>query len=137
MREIGFTNRTDLGYSFLSDWGLFETLGQTPPRSLDAAYRLDYFEERGPGFGVDAAYGGGFVTEESRQPWNFKGDLKSYFINDIGTDATGSGWLATTRATAYSRTGSAMGTPLATLNISGSDRSPTTFETEGAASSVW
>jgi len=86
MRDIAVGHRTDQGYGFLSQWGLFETLGQIPPRDLDAAYRIDYFSKRGPGVGLDAAWGGGFLTEPAHQPWNFLGDLRSYFIYDKGTD---------------------------------------------------
>lgn len=86
MREIGVSDRSDLGYSFLSDWGLFETLGQIPPHTLDAAYRIDYFGDRGPGFGLDATYGGGSLIEPSHDPWNFRGELRSYFVYDKGTD---------------------------------------------------
>src|SRR6185437_10445645 len=86
LRGIGFGQRSDLGYSALTQWGLFETLGQVPPRDIDATYRVDYFTERGPGGGIDAAYGGGFLTEPAHQPWNFEGDLKSYFVYDKGTD---------------------------------------------------
>lgn len=89
LRSIGFEDRTYFGYSGLSQWGLFETLGITPPRDIDAAYRVDYFSDRGPGFGLDANYGGGFLTEPERQPWNFLGDLKSYFVYDKGTDQFG------------------------------------------------
>lgn len=86
MRDIAIGHRSDQGYSFLSQWGLFETFGQIPPRDLDAAYRVDYFSHRGPGTGLDAAWNGGFVTEPNHQPWNFLGDLRSYFIYDEGTD---------------------------------------------------
>lgn len=86
LRNISIAQRNDLGIGFLSDWGLFETLGQVPPRTLDAAYRIDYFQKRGPGAGLDAAWGSGFLTEPEHQPWAFQGDLKSYFIYDEGTD---------------------------------------------------
>jgi hypothetical protein len=86
LRQIGIGHRNDFGYSFLSEWGLFETFGQTPPRSLDAAYRLDYLERRGPGVGLDASYGGGFLTEPQHDPWNFRGGLRSYFVYDRGAD---------------------------------------------------
>lgn len=89
MRSIGFEDRTNFGFSMLSQWGLFETLGATPPRDLDAAYRVDYFSDRGPGFGLNADYGGGFLTEPDRQPWNFAGNLKSYFVYDKGEDQFG------------------------------------------------
>jgi hypothetical protein len=86
LRGLGAGHRSDLGYTFLTQWGLFETLGQIPPRDLDVDYRVDYFTARGPGFGVNAAYGGGFLTQPAHQPWNFEGDLKSYFVYDKGID---------------------------------------------------
>jgi hypothetical protein len=86
LRGLGVGQRSDLGYEVLTQWGLFETLGQVPPKSLDAAYRVDYFQKRGPGAGLDAAYGGGFLTEPDHQPTEFQGSLKSYFVYDEGTD---------------------------------------------------
>lgn len=86
LRGIAFGDRSDLGFAAMSQWGLFETLGQIPPRGLDVDYRVDYFGDRGPAFGLNAAYGGGFVTEPERQPWNFQGDFKSYFVYDKGVD---------------------------------------------------
>ena len=61
-------------------------MGVTPPRDLDAAYRLDYFSQRGPAFGVSAAYQGGHITDTTRQPWEFNGDFKAYFVYDQGED---------------------------------------------------
>lgn len=87
MRQIGFSHRDDWGYSLLSDWGLFETLGHLPPKSLDAAYRIDYFGSRGPAGGIDATYGAASATETDHQPLNFNGDLRSYFVYDRGIDA--------------------------------------------------
>jgi hypothetical protein len=86
LRGIGLGDRSDLGVAAETEWGLFETLGQTPPRDLDANYRVDYFSKRGPALGLNAAYGGGFLTEPEHDPWNFEGDLKSYFVDDKGTD---------------------------------------------------
>ncbi|HSZ56838.1 MAG TPA: LPS assembly protein LptD [Tepidisphaeraceae bacterium] len=86
LRTVSIAQRSDLGFGFLSDWGLFETLGQLPPKSLDAAYRADYFQKRGPGTGLDAAWGGGFLTDPEHEPWAFQGSLRSYFIYDEGTD---------------------------------------------------
>lgn len=88
LRGLNFGHRTDLGYEALTEWGLFETLGQVPPRSIDAAYRVDYFTDRGPGIGGSAAYGGGFLTEPAHQPWNYMGDFKGYFVYDEGTDSS-------------------------------------------------
>jgi lipopolysaccharide assembly outer membrane protein LptD (OstA) len=86
LRGIGGGHRTDLGYEFMSEWGLFETLGKIPPRDLDVDYRVDYFTDRGPGFGLNADYGGGFVTEPGHEPFNFEGDFKSYGVYDKGID---------------------------------------------------
>ena len=86
LRGLGFVNRSDLGYAFETEWGLFESLGQIPPRDLDADYRFDYFTDRGPAAGINAKYGGGFLTEPEHNPWNFQGDLQSYFVYDRGTD---------------------------------------------------
>ena len=86
MREIGFSHRDDFGYSLLSDWGLFETLGHLPPKSLDAAYRIDYFGSRGPAGGLDVNYGAGSTTETDHQPLNFNGNLRSYVVYDGGVD---------------------------------------------------
>lgn len=86
LRGLGFGDRSDLGYAVSTAWGLFETLGQAPPHDLDADYRVDWYNKRGPAFGLNAAYGGGFLTEPEHQPWNFEGDFKSYFVYDKGTD---------------------------------------------------
>jgi lipopolysaccharide assembly outer membrane protein LptD (OstA) len=86
MRSVGIENRTGFGFGPATEWGLFETLGVAPPKDLDAAYRLDYYSERGPGFGVSAAYQGGHITDTSRQPWDFNGDFKAYFVEDKGQD---------------------------------------------------
>ena len=69
--------------------GLFEALGITPPRDLDAAFRAAYLSDRGPATGLDANYLGGFVTDTTREPWNFEGDFRSFFIYDHGTDNIG------------------------------------------------
>ncbi len=86
LRDIGVGNRNGFGSEAMTEWGLFESLGVPPPRDLDLAYRLDYFTERGPGFGLNGAYGGGLLTDYSRQPWDFKGDFKSYLVLDKGED---------------------------------------------------
>jgi hypothetical protein len=89
LRSIGFEHSQQFGTGILTEWGLFETLGMTPPKDLDATYRLDYFSDRGPAGGVSARYQGGDVTEGSRQPWNFEGDFRSYFVYDHGFDDIG------------------------------------------------
>ena len=89
LRGLGGGNSNNFGVFGQTLWGLFETLGQAPPRDLDVNYRLDYFSKRGPAFGVNASYGGGFTTDTAKQPWDFEGQLKSYFVYDEGTDELG------------------------------------------------
>ncbi len=86
LRGIGLENRNSFGFGPQTEWGLFESLGATAPKDLDAAYRLDYYSERGPGFGISAAYQGGHITDTTKQPQEFAGDFKAYFVNDKGQD---------------------------------------------------
>jgi hypothetical protein len=89
LRGINVSNSRGFGLGVQTQWGLFETLGQLPPEDLDVSYRLDYFSDRGPGGGIDAKYGGGFITQTTRQPWNFEGDFTSYLTHDSGVDNLG------------------------------------------------
>ena len=89
LRNISAGQLYDFGTSFQTEWGLFESLGQLPPQSLDVNYRLDYFSQRGPAFGANAQYGGGFLTDTTKQPWDFEGDFQSYFVYDKGHDDLG------------------------------------------------
>lgn len=89
LRSIGIGNSKHFGTSLETTWGLFETLGVLPPADLDAEFRLDYYSDRGPAAGLDAEYGGGFITDTTREPWNFTGDFTSYFVEDSGSDNLG------------------------------------------------
>jgi hypothetical protein len=89
LRNISISDEGDYGYSGRTEWGLFESLGKTPPKDLDASYRMDYFEKRGPAGGFDAKYDGGFVSETTRDPLNFTGELHAYFADDRGIDNLG------------------------------------------------
>ena len=89
LRELQFGGASGFGPSIRTKWGLFETLGQAPPDGLDAAYRLDYFADRGPGAGFDFDYDGGYITQTTRQPWNFEGGFTSYGVLDDGEDRLG------------------------------------------------
>jgi hypothetical protein len=89
LRGIHISDSRGFGFGVQTDWGLFESLGVLPPEDLDISYHLDYFSERGPGGGIDAKYGGGFITQTTRQPWNFEGDFTSYLVHDSGTDNLG------------------------------------------------
>jgi len=88
LRTFSTGNSSRYGFTVNSDWGLFETLGKTPPKDLDISYRLDYYSERGVGGGFDGNYKGGFITDSS-DPWDFQGDFKSYIMSDKGTDQLG------------------------------------------------
>lgn len=89
LRDIELGGGTNFGYGFRTDWGLFELLGQMPPKGLDSTLSLDYFAERGPAVGLDGKYEGGFVTDLSRQPWAFEGRWETYLANDHGEDDLG------------------------------------------------
>jgi hypothetical protein len=89
LRELAFGGTRSFGAGIQTRWGLFETIGAEPPPGLDASYRLDYYSDRGPGFGFDADYQGGFVTDTTRQPWNFLGNFTAYGTIDDGQDNLG------------------------------------------------
>lgn len=86
LRGVGGGNSHDFGIFAKTSWGLFETLGAPPPRDLDVNYRVDYFARRGPAAGLNATYGGGFLTDTSHKPLDFQGEFRSYFVYDRGTD---------------------------------------------------
>lgn len=89
LRGFDVSNSRGFGTGVQTHWGLFETLGRLPPQDLDVSYHLDYFSDRGPAGGIDASYGGGFITDTTRQPWNFEGEFTSYLVYDNGTDNLG------------------------------------------------
>lgn len=88
LRQFSAGNSSRYGFAVTSDWGLFETLGEVPPKDMDIDYRVDYFSERGVGGGINGNYKGGFITDTA-DPWDFQGDFKSYIMSDKGTDELG------------------------------------------------
>jgi hypothetical protein len=90
LRNIYLEGNNRFGVGVRSEWGLFETLGILPPQDLDIAYRLEYFQKRGFAAGLQADYQGGFITETTKEPWDFKGQFKGYFLpDDMGEDKLG------------------------------------------------
>ena len=90
LRGAGFENSKRFGTGIRTQWGLFESLGMVPPADLDASYRVDYFSDRGPAFGLEADYDGGFLTDPNKERWAFEGELESYFLpSDEGFDSFG------------------------------------------------
>lgn len=90
LREFRTGSQSGFGFNLRSEWGLFESIGQPPPRGLDASYRVDWFADRGFGLGLNADYAGGFISETSREPWNFTGDFTGYVVpSDSGKDRLG------------------------------------------------
>ncbi|MDQ3440137.1 MAG: LPS assembly protein LptD, partial [Planctomycetota bacterium] len=89
LRGFNISNSRGFGTGIQTEWGLFETLGRLPPEDIDVTYRLDYWSDRGPGGGIDAKYGGGFITDTTKQPWNFEGEITSYAVYDSGVDNLG------------------------------------------------
>jgi hypothetical protein len=88
-RTVDIVDDSTFGYGVHSRWGLFETLGIVPPKDLDTTYTADYMTLRGPAGGLDSIYSGGFVSDTTKQPFNFNGDFHSYFVYDHGTDVLG------------------------------------------------
>jgi len=88
IRNAGISGQRNFGFGVQTEWGLFESLGQTPPPGLDASYKLDYYTRRGPAAGIDANYKGGFVTD-AKDNWAFNGGLSGYVVYDKGTDDLG------------------------------------------------
>jgi hypothetical protein len=89
LREVLIGSSRGFGPGVRTTWGFFESIGRVPPKDLDIQYHLDYFGDRGPAGGVDVDYGGGFVTETTREPWNFLGDITAYMALDDGEDRLG------------------------------------------------
>jgi hypothetical protein len=88
-RTADLVTDSTFGDGVRTRWGLFETFGIIPPKGMDLSYTLDYLSKRGPAGGIDGLYGGGFIDENTKQPWNWVGDFKSYFVDDHGQDILG------------------------------------------------
>ena len=87
LRGVQIGASRGFGFGVQTEWGLFSALGVASPPGLDASFKLDYFTERGPALGLDAKYKGGYVTEDTKEPWNFEGDFSAYIVpNDTGQD---------------------------------------------------
>ncbi len=90
LRGIEIESNRRFGFGVRTEWGLLEALGYLPPPDLDASVRADYFAERGAAAGLNIDYGGGFITDTSRQAFNFHGSFDSYFVpSDQGIDDLG------------------------------------------------
>lgn len=87
LRSVSVGNSRNFGTFALTDWGLWETFGGTPPRSVDAVYELDYFSERGPRVGLRADYGGDLLLPfNDGSPILFDGEFLARLLNDQGVD---------------------------------------------------
>lgn len=75
--KMGYNN--EFGGTFESRWYLFNLMGLQAPEGFDATLKLDYFTERGPGFGIDMDY----------QQEDYYGLVRSYFIYDEDEDDFG------------------------------------------------
>lgn len=67
------------GFEVETQWHLLNLLGVKRPPGFDPTLRLDYFTDRGPGFGVDVDYAGD----------DNYGLFRSYYIYDDGEDRLG------------------------------------------------
>lgn len=89
LRNIEVSNSRAFGFGVSTEWGLFETLGKTPPRGTDLSYKVDYFTDRGPAFGLDGKYAGNSIDDTTLDPWSYAGDFTSYIAFDHGVDDLG------------------------------------------------
>jgi hypothetical protein len=89
LRALSFESSDRFGTGFRSTWGLYDLTGQKRPENVDLRLQLDYLSDRGPAVGVDADYRGGFITDNTRDPWNFTGEVRSYLIRDGTPDDFG------------------------------------------------
>ncbi|MFI5381741.1 MAG: hypothetical protein ACHRHE_20785, partial [Tepidisphaerales bacterium] len=90
LRHIEAVGSGTFGIGVRSDWGLFETLGQVPPKGTDISFHQDYLSKRGPATGVDARYVGGWIDNNTLDPTSYSGDFHSYIVEDSGIDKLGS-----------------------------------------------
>ncbi len=93
LRKLQVENTNRFGFGVRTQWDLPQLAGRSAPPDLDLTLQADYLAKRGPAGGVDADYGGGFLTEVTRDPWNFQGSFRSYLIDDRGQDEFGVGRL--------------------------------------------
>ena len=89
LRTVSFESSDKFGTGFKSTWGLYELAGQKRPQNIDLRLQVDYLSDRGPALGIDSDYRGGFITDNSRDPWNFTGEVRSYIIRDGTPDDLG------------------------------------------------
>ena len=88
LRSVRVGSSRDFGQSLQTEWGLYETLGLTPPSSIDATYGLDYFSDRGPRLSLDADYQSDLLLS-SRNASLFRGEFESELLYDNGDDNVG------------------------------------------------
>lgn len=79
LRGARFGYSGDRGVYAETKWQLFNLLGLRTPEGFDAALRLDWMTERGPGIGTDIDY----KTED------YYGLFRGYYIHDEGEDELG------------------------------------------------
>ncbi len=78
-KSAKFGYQSDFGGIVETEWYLFNLMGLQQPQGYDASLRLDYYTDRGPGVGINSDY----VRDD------YYGLLRSYYINDHGSDDLG------------------------------------------------
>lgn len=89
LRGAEISNSGRMGFGVSTEWGLYETLGKAPPSDLDLTYLLDFYSERGPAFGLNGVYEGGYIDRRTLDPWSYEGRFLSYLAFDGGEDDFG------------------------------------------------
>jgi hypothetical protein len=75
--RLGYSG--DFGAEIETDWHFFNLAGLETPEGFDATLSLDFFSERGPAAGLNVDY------ERDK----YYGLLRSYLLNESGTDSLG------------------------------------------------
>lgn len=89
LRQLEITGGSRFGTSFISRYGLFESLGRIPPLNTDITYGFDYYGKRGPAGSLDGHYQGGFINDTLKEPFSFQGDFTAFYVHDTGVDDLG------------------------------------------------
>jgi hypothetical protein len=81
LHRVKFGFRDTLGMMIETRWDLFSLLGKEEPEGISTDLRIDGYEDRGAGVGIDFTY----------QVGSSLGSLEMYLLSDSGTQKTNSG----------------------------------------------
>jgi lipopolysaccharide export system protein LptA len=89
LRAFQMGSNHKFGWGVQTEWGLYETLGLTRPKGLDASFLADYWDGRGPATGLNFNYYGYNIDSDTKGASDYIGSFKSFVIDDRGYDIFG------------------------------------------------